>query len=314
MEHDVVLADEVDEARVLLLPPLLPCAPALGLGIAQFFGIADVADGSVEPHVKHLAVGTLDGNGDAPVQVAHHGAGLQSVVEPRLALAIDVAAPLLVALENPLLEPALIFIEGQEPVGGVLEHERMVAVLGVRVDELGGVQVAAAAVLTLVTLGGGMVAIGALTLHIAVGEELAVLLVVELLGGLLDEFAVVIEFAEKLGSKLMVNLARRAAVDIVGDTKVLERIPDDIVVAVNDLLRGDALLAGALGHGHAVLVAAAHKQHVLALQTQVAYIDVGRHIHASQVADVNWTVSIGQRRRHQRPRKFLLFLHCHIFI
>ena len=309
VEHDVVLADEVDEARVLLLPPLLPRAPAVGLGIAQFLGVADVADGRVKPHVEHLALGTLDGHGDAPVQVARHGAGLQPVVEPRLALAIDVAAPFLMALEDPLLEPALILVEGQEPVGGVLEHEGMVAVLGVRVDEFGGVQVTATAVLTLVALGCRVVAVGALALDVAVGQELAVLLVIELLGHLLDELALVIEFAEELSGKLVMRLARRAAVDIIRDTQFLERIPDDGMVTVHDLLRSDALLAGSLGHGHTMLIAAAHKQHILALQSQVAHIDVGGHIHTGQVTDVDRSVSIGQRRRHQRACKFLLFLH-----
>ena len=86
------------------------------------------------------------------------------------------------------------------------------------------------------------------------------------------------------------------------------------MVTVNDLLRGDALLAGALGNGYAVLVATAHEQHILALQAQVAHVDVGRHIHTSQMADVNGSVSIGQRRRHQRPRKFLLFLHIILYL
>ena len=81
------------------------------------------------------------------------------------------------------------------------------------------------------------------------------------------------------------------------------------MIAVNDLLRGDTLLAGTLGHRHAMLITAAHEQHVLTLQAQVAHVDVGRHIYASQVANVDGTVSIRQRRRHQRPRKFLLILH-----
>ena len=82
VEHDIILADEVDEARVLLLPPLLPGAPALGLGLAQLLGVADVADGGVKPHVEHLALGALDRNGDTPIQVARHRTGLQSIVEP----------------------------------------------------------------------------------------------------------------------------------------------------------------------------------------------------------------------------------------
>ncbi len=215
MEHDVILADEVDQTCVWLLPPLLPGAPALGLSLAQFLSVADVADGRVKPHIEHLAVGTLDGNGDAPVQIARHRTGLQTIVEPRFALAIDVAAPLLVTLQNPLFEPALILVQGQEPVGGVLEHERSVTVLGVRVDQFGRIQVAATTVLTLVTLGCRMVAVGALALHVTVGQELARRLVIELLGGLLDEFAVIIEFAEKFSGKLVMRLAGRAAVDVV---------------------------------------------------------------------------------------------------
>ena len=186
----------------------------------------------------------------------------------------------------------------------------MVTVFGVRVNQFGRIQVAAATVLTLIALGGGVVAIGAFALDVAVSEEFALLLVIELLGGLLDEFAVIVEFAEELSGELVVNLGRRAAVDVVGDTEFLKRLLDQLVVAVHHLLRGDALLAGALGNRHTVLVAAAHEHHVLALQTQVAYIDVGRDIHACQMADVDWSVSIGQRRRHQRARKFLLLFHC----
>ena len=217
-------------------------------------------------------------------------------------------------LENPLLEPALILVEGQEPVGGILEDEGMVAVLGVRVDQFGGIQIAATAVLTLIALGSGMMAIGALALDVAVGKELAVLLVIELLGRLLDEFALIVEFAEKLGGKLVMRLAGRAAVDVVGDTEFLERLLDELMIAVHNLLGGDALLAGALSHGHAVLIASTHEQHILALQAQVTHIDVGRHIHASQVADVDGSVSIGQRRRHQRAGKFLLILHFILYL
>ena len=110
------------------------------------------------------------------------------------------------------------------------------------------------------------------------------------------------------------RLAGRTAVDVVGNTEFIERIPDERVIAVHDLLGGDALLAGALGHGYTMLIAATHEQYVLALQAQVSHVDVGRHIHTSQVTDVNRTVSIRQRRRHQRACKFLLFLHCHIII
>ena len=39
VEHDVVFSDEMDEARLGILPPFLPCAPLLGLGVAQLLGV-----------------------------------------------------------------------------------------------------------------------------------------------------------------------------------------------------------------------------------------------------------------------------------
>ena len=81
------------------------------------------------------------------------------------------------------------------------------------------------------------------------------------------------------------------------------------MITIYNLLGGNTLLAGALCHGNTMLIAATDKKHVLALQAQVTHIDVGGNINASQVADVNRTVSIGQRRCYQRARKFLFFLH-----
>ena len=76
VEHDVVLADEVYQTGVLILPPLLPFAPFLGLAVAQFLRVADVADGGIEPYIQHLAVSALNRYGNTPVQVTSHSAGL----------------------------------------------------------------------------------------------------------------------------------------------------------------------------------------------------------------------------------------------
>ena len=116
VEHDIVLADEVNEASVFVLPPLLPVAPLLGIGIAKLLGVADVADRRVKPHIEHLAIGTLNGYWNTPVEVARHSTGLEVHVEPRLALSVNIGAPLLVTLKNPLFEPVLILVERQIPV------------------------------------------------------------------------------------------------------------------------------------------------------------------------------------------------------
>ena len=213
VEHDVVLADEVNEAGVLILPPLLPCAPALGLAVAELLGVRDVADGGIEPYIEYLSICSLYGNGNAPVQVASHRTRLQVHIEPRLALSVDVRTPLLVVLQNPRLQPLLILVQRQVPVLRVLQHGRGAADGRLRVDELGRREVAAA-LLTLVAIGAFVVAVWALTSDVAVGEELMGFFIVELRGGLLHEFSLVVEFAEEVGGKLMVYVAGGAAIDV----------------------------------------------------------------------------------------------------
>ncbi len=121
-------------------------------------------------------------------------------------------------------------------------------------------------------------AVGAFARHIAVGQELVSLLVVELRGGFLRQFPFVVEFAEEISSKLVVDFTGGAAVDIEVDAELLKRIFNHLVVAVNHILRGNALLTGADGNGYTVLIAASDENHVLFLQTEIAHVDVCRHI------------------------------------
>ena len=305
VEHDVVLADKVNQARVLLLPPLLPGAPALGVAVAEFFGVGDIADGRVEPYVEHLALGPFHGHGNAPVEVARHGAGLQVHVEPRLALAVDVGSPLLVLLEYPLAQPLLVFSQGQVPVfRGTLYEAVALVVLVRRVDEFVGRE-GGAALFALVAIGIVGTAAGACAHDVAVGEEFARHLVAVLFLGVLLEDAFVVECAEEVGGKLMVDFGGCAAVDVERDAEFFERVLDKLVIAVHDGLRGDALLAGADGHGHTVLVATADEAHIALFEAEIAHVDVGRYVHTCQVADVHTAVGIGQGGCHQRAFELL---------
>ena len=198
------------------------------------------------------------------------------------------------AFQYPLLQPRLIVVERQIPVLRLLHHGLGAADGGVRVDEFHGAEVAAA-LLALVAIGVEVVAVWAFAHDIAVGQKLAGLFVIILLGLLLHELAVVVELAEEVAGQPMVRGAGGAAVDVERNAELLERLLDHRVVAVHHVLRGDALLAGADGDGHAVLVASADEDDVLALQPQVADVDVGGYIHAGQVADVHATVGVWQR-------------------
>ncbi len=142
---------------------------------------------------------------------------------------------------------------------------------------------------------------------IAVGKELPRNLIAELLLGLLYQLALVIERAEEVGSELVVNLRSSAAVDIKRNTELLKGFLDQVMVAVNHLLYGDTLLACTDSNGHAVLVATANKHHLLFLQSQVAHVDIGRHIDTGKVPDVHTTVGIRQGSRNCGTLEMLFF-------
>ena len=312
VEHNIVFADEVNQTAFGILPPLLPCAPLLWLLVAQLLSVADVTDGRIKPHVEHLAFSTLHGHGNAPVQVTGDGTRFQSAVEPALALAIHVGAPFLMSLQNPVFKPRLILVERQIPMFRCLLHQR-IAIDGIHgVDKFVGRQ-RRTTFLALVAIGTFAVATRTFTLDVAVGQELLRLFIIKLLRGLLHKLPLVIQLAEEVSGKLVVNLAGRTAIDIETDAKVLKRLLDDAVVAVHHILHRAPFLLGTNRHRHTVLIRAADKHDLTSLQTQVAHIDVCWHIHASQMSDMYRPIGIRQCRSNRRSFKVFLF-HLFVFI
>ena len=147
----------------------------------------------------------------------------------------------------------------------------------------------------------------ALTGDVTVGKELLSLFVVELRGGLLRQLTLIIELTKPLGSKTVMRLTRSATVDIERYAKLFKRLLNHRVVTIDHVLRCDAFLAGTYSNGYTMLVATANEQHILLLQAQVTYVDVGRHIHTCQMTDVNTSVGIRQRRGNGRSLKTFLF-------
>ena len=105
VEHDIILADEMNETSVPALPPLLPRLRQ------KFLSVGNIPDRSVKPDIEHLALGTLHRDRHAPVKVTAHGARLKTAVNPALALAIDSASPLFVLFENPITKPRLVLVQ-----------------------------------------------------------------------------------------------------------------------------------------------------------------------------------------------------------
>ena len=215
-------------------------------------------------------------------------------------------------LENPLLQPLLILVQGQIPVLRLLQHGRRTRDGRFRIDELGRREVTTA-FLALVAIGTLVMTVRALARHIAVGQELLRLLVVELCSRFLRQLPLIIEFAEPFGGKLMMRLRCCPAVYIERDAEFLEALLDHLMVAVHHILRGDTLLTGTNRDGHTMLIRTTDKQHLALLQSQVAHIDICRHIYTGQVTDMNTTIGVGQCRRHRRSLESLVLFHFYLF-
>ena len=296
----------MNEAGVFALPPFLP---AVG---EEFLGVGDVADGGVEPNVEHLPFGSGHRHGHAPVEVAAHGTGLQAAHQPALALTVNGAAPLLVAVEYPAVQPLLVIVQRQIPVAGLLLYRGGSGELGMRVDEFFGAQ-GAAAMLALVAIGAFMSAAGALARDIAVGQEGLCLRIVVLLAFLGYELALFPEFAEEIRRSLVVYLRAGAGIDVEIDSQAGEGVLDYLVIAVHDVLRGAAFGTCLYGDGHSVLVASADEEDIFPAHAEIPYVDVGRHIHACKVADVYGAVCIRKRTGYKGAREFGILTHyCRI--
>ena len=190
VEHNVVFPNEMNQLCIRIFPPFFPVGAALGGG--PLLGGRDITDGGIEPDVEHLAFGFGERHFHAPREVAGDGAGVQSRLNPRLALTVHIHLPVIfVTFENPLFQPRFVLIQRKIPVFRLLHHRRIAAKGRFRIDEVGGVQRGAAR-LALVTVSPLVVAVGTLARDVAVGEELFRLLVVILLGGLFHQFSFII--------------------------------------------------------------------------------------------------------------------------
>ena len=117
------------------------------------------------------------------------------------------------AFENPFLKGFLVVLKGEIPVFCLFEDGDVARLGAAGIDEVGGAQ-RGAAFLTLVAVGSLGVTHGALTDNVAIGNEAACSLVIELHRGLLDEASLVINVAEELRCGLAMGLGGGAGIDI----------------------------------------------------------------------------------------------------
>ena len=298
MENDIILTNEVDKASFRVFPPRLP---RLG---KKLFCIANVTDGGVKPNVQHLTFGSLYRDGDSPIKVSAHRTWLQPHIDPALTLTIYIALPLFVSIEYPLTKPIFVAIQRQVPMGRLSQLGFCPTDGTLGVDEVSRVKRCTAR-LTLISIGTGFVTMGASSHDIAVGQKGFCLRVVVLLTRTLYKFMVIVESAEELRCRLGMHTTRGARVDIEIDTELLKRLLDERMIAIDHLLRCDALGFGFERDGHSVLIRPPNKQHLLSSHSFVAHVNVRRDIHTGKVTYMHRSIGIRERSCNKGTLKSL---------
>eukprot|EP00166_Cyanidium_caldarium_P000929 ctg_1404.g427 len=279
-----------------MLPPGAPSIPITPCRR----GDAEVTDGRVEPHIEHLVGETVQRHRNAPLQIAGDAARFQAVAQPAAGHGQRVVAP--AAALGCRVDPSLQRIgqarQLQEEVARGTHLGHTAGQRRSRSHQLGRVQQVAALV-ALIALGVLVAATRTGAVHVAVGQKLARLHIIQLRHGLLRAVPIVVYLPEDLLTYL--GLARRRGAPKMVETQVEPAInvPVQPVVLVAQLSWCDALL-GRLGlGGRAVLIRAADEQHVHPGLSQVAGVHVRRQHRPDQIAQVRHVIHVGEGRSHQ---------------
>ena len=300
VEHDIILTDKVYQLGILRLPPCLPTLRK------KFLSVGNVTDRCIEPHIKHFALSSFHRNRNTPIQVTAHCARLKMSIQPRFALTINIGLPLLVLLENPLAEPRLILVERQVPVLGLHLLRLASAQCRFRVDKFLRAE-RTSALLALVAISIRIAALRASTCYITVCEESLSLRIEELLSLLRNELSIVIKLAEKLRSILFVHLGSRPGINIEIDTKSGERILDNLMILVHNILRRTTLTFRSDSNRHTMLITSANIKDILTTHSEIPDIDISRHINTGKMTYVHRAVRIRQRTGNKCSFEF--FVH-----
>ena len=110
------------------------------------------------------------------------------------------------------------------------------------------------------------------------------------------------------------RLACSATVDVEGDTKLLKRVFNELMIAVTYVLWGDTFLLCTDGDRHSMLVTTTDESYFTVLQSEVAYVDVSWNIHSGKVSYMHTTIRIRQCGRHSSTLEFLFFHICLIVV
>ena len=264
VEDDVVLPHEVVVPRVGALPPLAPRirCPAVGGPLDRG---GQVADHGVDPDIDPLVVSLLEPrhrDAHSPVEVARHRSAAKLPDELQRE-ASDVRTPVILPLD-PAREPLRERGQVEEQVGCLPEDRWLAVDLRAWLDEVGGVELITA-VVALVAARLGKAADRAGPLDVPVGKRAARRRRERADRRLLDDRASFPQRAKDVAHDGVVIRRGRPREEVVREPQPAKIVADDLAVPVDELAGGYALSVGRDHDRSAVLVGAAHHEHVAAL-------------------------------------------------
>ena len=226
MEDNVILAEELVELDVGVVPPLLPLVSVAGSN-------GDVANASVEPGVDNLLFVARERDWGSPLHVSRNASTIQTLLQPSRRDLLGVGGPS--SLDRGLLEKSLDLrlelIKLEENVVRILGDGSRALDLAARLLQVERVQELSTSV-TLVTTGITISALGTFALNESIGKESMVVLTVELGSIALLEEAVLLELEEDFLGDDSLGFGSRSSKYIEADFEPLVNVGVDLVVLV----------------------------------------------------------------------------------
>ena len=295
VEANDVLADEVIEFNALVIPhrDINLCTfpfPLLAFCFREPIGErSDVPDRRIDPDVEEL-VGVA-GNLETEVRrVARDAPAAERFLEPLEELIRDVARRV---PGNPLLQIVVLRLKLEIEMLGVLHDRRAAARRADGVPELLRA-VGRAAVIAAVAVLARRAALRTRPLHEAVGQEHLAVLAIELGRRLLGDETLLLRCRVDAFGELLVLRRIRRVVVVERNLEVGEVLQMHFVRTRDQLLRRDALLAGADHDGRAVRVVCADVDALMAAKLLETNPKVGLNV-LDQVAEMDVTVRVRKR-------------------
>ena len=91
----------------------------------------------------------------------------------------------------------------------------------------------------------------------------------------------------------------RSGIYIKRNTQFFERILDNLVITIDNILRGHTLFLSLDRDRYPVFIRSPDKSHILTLFPQISHVNIGRHVYPRQVSDMHGSIRIGQSRGNQ---------------